>query len=414
MGNTIANNNGEMHDLVLNEFIQKWALNEYNNNLSIDNISNIRFKNLLKKRACCTKQTRVPIAIPSINTNTGKIEYSSVFIPVFSSVKDITPEACTFEPTIINGVQENKIYYHKDNFGFIISDVNCEPIYKGLCEKVKTDRSIYNNVIEKIYGPYPDTKDVTDKSDINKENQYIDCNCKNSIYFSDIINVSANSQNVNPDSLAQTLDTRCALNLSKTYKLSDNRIQDLCLNTINVGGSISPEDAAAVGFNQTCSKTNINNEKELTPEQVAQLNATMELAARLELALKALEQNNLNMANQIQTPAPVSAPAPAPVPAPAPAPVPVPAPAPVLAPLPPAPAPAPAPVLSPLPPAPTPAPALSSISESNLSNISLSTTSVINNVDDTNFPGYVKYVILGIVVFIIIIIIFIIYYKNRK
>ena len=72
MGNTIANNNGEMHDLVLNKFIQEWALNEYNNGISNDAISKIRFKNLLKKRACCTKQTRVPIAIPSVNNLTNK------------------------------------------------------------------------------------------------------------------------------------------------------------------------------------------------------------------------------------------------------------------------------------------------------------------------------------------------------
>jgi hypothetical protein len=310
MGNTIANPNGEMHDIKLNKYIQEWALNDYNNGLSIDNISKVRFKNLLKKRACCTKQTRIPIAIPSVNNN-GEIEYSSVFIQVFPSIKDITPEACTFEPVIINGIERNKIYYHKDSNGFIISDINCDPIYRGLCDKVKKDRSRYNGDIERLYGPYPDSKVEKIGETNNKENQYIDCNCKNSIYFTDIINVSANSQNINPDSLAQTLDSRCALNLASTFKLSDNRIQDLCLNTINIAGNITPEDQSKIGLNQTCSKSNTINQQELTPEQKAQLNASIELNARLENVLKNLESQSSPLINiSLGTPSP---PAPAPV-----------------------------------------------------------------------------------------------------
>jgi hypothetical protein len=209
----------------------------------------------------------MPIAIPSVadeKTEDEQIYFSSVNIPVFNTAADITEANCAFDDNSISG-SAKRVYHHTDKSGFIISNPECRVIYNDLCTKVKTDRARYLTPIEKLYGPYPDTRnsDIVSGSDsasrINKENQYIDCNCKNSIYQSDLISVTANTDQLNPNTLAQSLDSRCSTNASSTYKLSDDRITNLCLNTIKVGGSITASDQAALGLNQKCNLSTTNN-----------------------------------------------------------------------------------------------------------------------------------------------------------
>ena len=63
MGNTIVKD-----DLTLNtntdlgKIIQKWAVNDYSIHPSVKN--NPRFKDSLKKRACCTNNPNIIIAMP--------------------------------------------------------------------------------------------------------------------------------------------------------------------------------------------------------------------------------------------------------------------------------------------------------------------------------------------------------------
>ncbi len=289
MGNTISDKNGELNNTQLNRFIIDWALNKYN-----DGISGDRFKNLLKKRACCTKQTSIPIGIPAVNEDIQKLEFSSVYIPIFASSNEITPEQCSFEPIITNGIPNKRLYYHTDKDGFIISNIECDPIYRELCSQVKRDRSRYLTDMERLYGPYADTKTVeiiTSGSEsarmINKENQYVDCNCKNSIYQSDLLSISANTDKLNPNTLAQSLDSRCSLNASRTFKLSDERVSNICLNTVQLTGDITQSDAAQLGLNQSCNLSTTNNTTveapvtsttQFTPEQLAQLIAVLSAA----------------------------------------------------------------------------------------------------------------------------------------
>jgi hypothetical protein len=256
MGNTISDRNGELYDTVLNNMINNWALTNYKMDLPNTN----SYQNLIKKRACCTKQTSIPISIPSYDEQNKKLEYSSVNINVFSNEADITPEACSFENDRFGN---KKQYYFQNNNGFIISNQNCAAVYPVLCNSVMNDRRNNENDYSRHYGSYPDIKSTRDN--LNKVNTFIDCNCINSLYLSDVLNVQT-VNNVNPNTLAQSLDTRCSMNSTKTFKTVDDRIANLCLNNINVTGDIGINNDALLGINQTCG-TNSNQANNQAPAQ---------------------------------------------------------------------------------------------------------------------------------------------------
>jgi hypothetical protein len=243
MGNTISDTNGDLNDTVLANMINEWALNKY----KMDLPDTTTYKNLLKKRACCTKQTSIPISIPSYDEQNKKLEFSSVNINVFSNEDEITAAACSFEN---DRYGNKKQYYFQNNNGFIISNQNCATIYPVLCNAVLNDRQNYDNDYTRHYGAYPDTKNRRDN--LNKVNTFIDCNCNNSLYLSDLINAQT-ANNVNPNTLAQSLDTRCSMNSTKTFKTVDDRIANLCLNNINVTGDIGVNNDAQLGITQSCS-----------------------------------------------------------------------------------------------------------------------------------------------------------------
>ena len=194
MGNTISDPSGELYDTVLSNMVNKWALNKY----TMDLPNNTGYQNLIKKRACCTKQTSIPISIPSYDEQNKKLEFSSVSINVFSNEDEITPSACSFENDRFGN---KKQYYFQNNNGFIISNQNCAAIYPTLCNSVLKDRQNNENDYTRHYGVYSDTKNRRDL--INKVNTFIDCNCNNSLYLSDVINAQT-VNNVNPNSLAQS------------------------------------------------------------------------------------------------------------------------------------------------------------------------------------------------------------------
>ncbi len=243
MGNTISDRNGDLNNTVLGNMINEWALNKY----KMDLPNNSNYQNLIKKRACCTKQTSIPISMPSYDEQNKKLEYSAVNINVFSNEDEITSAACAFEN---DRYGNKKQYYFQNNNGFIISNQNCAAIYPVICNSVLNDRQNYNNDYTRHYGPYPDATNRRDT--LNKVNTFIDCNCTNSLYLSDVIDVQT-ANNVNPNSLAQSLDTRCSINSTKTFKVVDDRIANLCLNNINVSGDIGVNNDAQLGITQTCS-----------------------------------------------------------------------------------------------------------------------------------------------------------------
>jgi hypothetical protein len=258
MGNTISEPNGELYDTVLSNMVNKWALNKY----TMDLPNNASYQNLIKKRACCTKQTSIPISIPSYDEQNRKLEFSSVNINVFSNEDEITPSTCSFENDRFGN---KKQYYFQDNNGFIISNQNCAAIYPTICNSVLKDRQNNENDYTRHYGGYPDTKNRIDL--LNKVNTFIDCNCKNSLYLSDVINAQT-VNNVNPNSLAQSLDTRCSMNSTKTFKTIDDRIANLCLNNINVTGDIGVNNDAQLGITQTCGSSSQKAANPAVAEQV--------------------------------------------------------------------------------------------------------------------------------------------------
>jgi hypothetical protein len=93
---------------------------------------------------------------------------------------------------------------------------------------------------------------------------------------------------VNITNLSLRQKAKVYLDPSKLFSLSAQEskfVKDLSMvlphNTINIDGDIKPSEQATLGLNQTCSKTNTINQKELTPEQQKQLNILMDLANKL-------------------------------------------------------------------------------------------------------------------------------------
>jgi hypothetical protein len=259
MGNTISEPNGELYDTVLANMVNNWALTKYK--MDLPNTSS--YQNLLKKRACCTKQVSIPISIPSYDESKKKLEFSSVKINVFTNESEITPTACSFENDRTGKAKE---YYFQNNSGFIIANQNCEAIYPTICNAVLNDRQNYDNDYTRHYGPYADTPGFNNNG-INKVNTFIDCNCNNSLYLSDVLNAQT-ANNVNPNSLAQSLDTRCSMNSTKTYKTVDDRVANLCLNNINVTGDIGVNNDAQLGITQSCSSSSQQARNQAPAQQV--------------------------------------------------------------------------------------------------------------------------------------------------
>jgi hypothetical protein len=260
MGNTLSESTGELYETELSRLLKEWALNKYKMDDSL--YVSPSFQNILKKRACCTKQLQIPISIPTYDEKKKKLEFSAVNIPIFSNESDITPENCSFEKDRNSNVKQ---YYYSDKNGFILANQYCQSIYPTLCNLVKRDRRNYGNDYIRSYGPYEDSNSSILPGDINKLNTFVDCNCANSLYLSDVLNAQT-INNVNPNSLAQTLDKRCSMNSTKTYKVSDERVNNLCLNNINVVGDIGVNNEAQLGLKQTCGESSTSKVNAPAPE----------------------------------------------------------------------------------------------------------------------------------------------------
>ncbi len=262
MGNLISNENGILNENELSRQIILWANNNYNEGNNIPT-----FNNLLKKRACCTKQTNVYIPILAYNNFFKKYDLTSINIPVFNSINDITQENCKFEKKQgSSGILEDSIYFNQELVGsMILSNSNCNILYTPFCRQVYNENIISFGQMYGYYGPYLDKSPDDNPSKLNLANSYIDCNCENSVFKKQAIIIQENTDNktilktIDSNTAAQNLDERCATNLNKTFNILDSRKDVLCVNNINIIGEVSVQDKANIKFEQKCqAEKNIN------------------------------------------------------------------------------------------------------------------------------------------------------------
>ena len=253
MGNVISDPLGIIkEDTILSTYIVNWALNNYPPN----NTNQPLMSQALKKRACCTRQEKIPIALPGIDKN-NKIQQYAVQIPIFDTQSNINASTCKLP---YSGKNLADFSYDSVEDNFVLSGKQtCQDFYHTLCPDVVKKRSNYPSSVAKSYGPNPDHGTTSEYQQVNA---YLDCNCENSFYKLNAKKVSAaggSSNNVSPDQMAQTLDARCNYQPVKTFKVNKQVVTSLCINSIQTG-DISASDQASLGMNQSCSSTTNNQQ----------------------------------------------------------------------------------------------------------------------------------------------------------
>lgn len=253
MGNEISDqSSGRLKNLEnskLTQFIQKWALENYDGGLNYGKTTSNSITDVLRKRAVCTRQLSLKIALPEIEAD--KIVYSSILIDIFKN----NPELEAYM-NASNGFDSSLT-----DKGVVLSRSKCvNDLYIPLCGQVREDRDkMYSSIIHKLYGPLPDTNTTNNL----KTNAYADCNCENSFYKHNNINLSDVSSNVSGlsyDTLAQNLDPRCSKTdvLSIAFKTGYVKIDqnlNICINDQQIGGNITADEQSTIGLNQSCNQS---------------------------------------------------------------------------------------------------------------------------------------------------------------
>ena len=270
MGNIVSdqNNNNYLKDGKLNETITDWAINNYDAGLNYGKTDN-KIKKLLQKRACCTSSPYVNIALPIIDVNDIQPGYYPVKIQAFNG-SPLTNKLCiisdnyNINPPRLNQLDEN---INKQNYLQPIitkennntANDNCTAIYttngEGLCSSIKNERQINypNNLQANAYGYYasqPTVTDSMDKSDtLLKYNNYTDCNCLNSV-LRDTLKMETN----NIETIVQSNDIYCTTcsTAGKCYIGSDESVDTLCINYLDIESSLNAQDNSNIILNQNC------------------------------------------------------------------------------------------------------------------------------------------------------------------
>jgi hypothetical protein len=292
MGNVIAAPDRTVEASKIADFINKWALESYDDGLNYGKsrplISN---KQLLKKRACCTSQDSMPIALPTlvedvndknkfvgivsadtttslVLDNNGKSlgvpsmglrsPHTNVLVRIFNDTNNLENK-CIFDTD--NKTTTNYAVNVSPQGGWTFSTNACANLYHGtndrtddsFCKHVRDDRSkVYKLDSQVAYGP----------TNFNVDNSYLDCNCENSLLRKAQDKIAIYDKNnqqpihtVDADLMVQLLDQKCEEvdSFSKIYK---KNIQNLCINLSDLR-NINIQDKGILNTNQTCGTTGI-------------------------------------------------------------------------------------------------------------------------------------------------------------
>ncbi len=239
----------------LNFYIKNWALQNYQINPKMAQTDKIFFKDILKKRACCTGQPTIGIDLPYYIDETKGIGISNVKLKIFENSDAITTEQCTFITDEYNKQEEFKYTSKPGDTNTTSYKGGCKMLYRdstySLSKQLQENRKQYlPNLYESAYGPSTNKDDTT--------NPFRDLNCINSVYK--LYPTKFSSPGMTDDQLAQSNDPRCSNSGQQAWKETNAQITGpICVNVMNVGGSISSSDGADLKLNQSCSASSTTN-----------------------------------------------------------------------------------------------------------------------------------------------------------
>lgn len=249
MGNIVVSNSGSVKDSVLGDIINHWAINDYDAGLGK---VNSEIKQLLKKRACCTRQTDMKIALPTIDLTKDapasfSNNYTNIKIKIFENDEELQNN-CNIND--VDYIDDND-YKLPDNFasGGASATRACQTLYEGdgqyiigLCDSIKEDRANQSDDKTIIaYGQYQD----------DRLNVYEDCNCLNSLLRTQL-NIHSSTDGaleLSPDEIVQQFDKRCTFIHDAAYKIKDITSQQLCINQV-ITGNMTAEEKGVININQ--------------------------------------------------------------------------------------------------------------------------------------------------------------------
>ena len=307
MGNVIIKDGILNTDTELGKFIQEWALNDYAIHPDAIKNSPKKFISSLKKRACCTYQPTVGIGIAGVEhldlsgnitiIPGEKIKINGKEVLIDQYLVNIAPfTGANGKPStsgdVINDRNCSLTNDSGDNQLFLDNATNkskgvngsiaCQTFYDinssrsidkyGFARYVLRNRSnndtfptslVGKNIgtdVNKLYktplgdqikGLTPSFPDNDDYS--GKANPYIDCNCVNSVFavHPELFKDAAGNQ-IQPESLAQTIDDECTLSRLSAWKAQDNKVEKICFNFMSIG-NVNVADTGSVALKQSCS-----------------------------------------------------------------------------------------------------------------------------------------------------------------
>ena len=245
MGNTLSDTGTLKKDTIFANYVRDWALNDYNPNPKA-NAKNL-YKYSLKKRACCTGQKEIQISLPDVDILTNEIKLTSIGVPVFEKDADINDQNCSIISKD-SGDKEQFKFTEKKSGLVLANNIACSRFYGQLCPNIINDRIKPDlTKSQKYYSVYGDKIDGENYTGLNP---YIDCNCENSFFIKDRDLFEVDQYDT--ETIAQSNDIRCSGPSEKTFKLTDKKVQNICINMARVG-SVSQADQSHLNLNQNCS-----------------------------------------------------------------------------------------------------------------------------------------------------------------
>ena len=255
MGNALIDD-GVLRD---NTDLGKYVKNFLIQNHQITNDS--KFKDSMKKRACCRNTHQVPVTIASYDPKSKKVLPTQVMVNVFDKPEDVNSTNCKFNDKDFSPINKGG----EGGKGYRAS-AQCSSFYNNLCNTVYDQRQKYNG-LDKLYGPYPDIplkgSQPQNWKDLGVGNGYPDCNCLNSVFVRGDIENAPGTPDIPADKKAMNFDNRCTLNIpfGGAYVENYNGPESLniCVNSVKVGGDIVAANQAAASIKQSCSANQTNS-----------------------------------------------------------------------------------------------------------------------------------------------------------
>lgn len=257
MGNIISNDQN-IQSPILKAYINEWANEKYSGGMEDTNVGDITiYKNLLKKRACCTNQNLVALSFP-----TAKLETNNTISGLDATIPNLVTPIKLQALTALNEANcqfDGNDYYLNVQGNTFTTTQFCKTLYNGnnnngFCNKVKIDRErLYNTNLQQSYGPYPFIRDGL--------NTNRDCNCTNSLLRENLQTIDdavanksgAALQNFDEETAVQNFDKRCTSLGYNSFKPEDRRNTNLCVNITNIQNA---DISGTLDTRSSCSMTN--------------------------------------------------------------------------------------------------------------------------------------------------------------